>query len=33
VTLCRCGASQNKPFCNGSHATIKFKDGFLTEKA
>lgn len=27
VTLCRCGASVNKPFCNGSHASIKFKDG------
>ncbi len=27
VTLCRCGASENKPFCNGSHASIKFKDG------
>src|SRR5213594_3223121 len=26
VTLCRCGASVNKPFCNGSHASIKFKD-------
>jgi CDGSH-type Zn-finger protein len=26
VTLCRCGASVNKPFCNGSHASIKFRD-------
>jgi len=22
VTLCRCGASENKPFCNGMHAKI-----------
>ena len=29
VTLCRCGASANKPFCNGSHASVKFSDGFL----
>lgn len=26
VTLCRCGASQNKPFCDGTHASVKFKD-------
>ncbi len=26
VTLCRCGASQNKPFCDGAHASIKFHD-------
>ena len=26
VTLCRCGASKNKPFCDGSHAAVKFRD-------
>ena len=27
VTLCRCGASKNKPFCDGSHIAAKFRDG------
>jgi CDGSH-type Zn-finger protein len=29
VALCRCGASVNKPFCNGSHASIMFRDGLV----
>jgi CDGSH-type Zn-finger protein len=40
VALCRCGASKNKPFCDGTHATISFssenkgteKDGSDEEK-
>jgi len=27
VTLCRCGKSKNKPFCNGCHIDEKFNDG------
>lgn len=26
LALCRCGASQNKPFCDNSHRTVGFSD-------
>jgi CDGSH-type Zn-finger protein len=27
VTLCRCGRSMNKPFCDGNHISSNFSDG------
>jgi CDGSH-type Zn-finger protein len=30
VTLCRCGASANKPLCDGSHKEAGFKDSAAT---
>jgi CDGSH-type Zn-finger protein len=26
VALCRCGRSAHKPFCDGTHARVGFKD-------
>lgn len=26
IALCRCGASANKPYCDGAHKKIDFKD-------
>jgi CDGSH-type Zn-finger protein len=25
VTLCRCGQSRNKPFCDGTHKDVEFR--------
>ncbi len=33
VALCRCGGSQNKPFCDGTHGTNGFTDKKLTDGA
>lgn len=27
MTICRCGCSKNKPFCDGTHAAVRFDDG------
>lgn len=32
VTLCRCGESHNKPFCDSRHVTSSFKDDYFKVK-
>ena len=31
--LCRCGGSANKPYCDGSHRRVEFKDATVPETA
>jgi len=33
IALCRCGASSNKPFCDGTHSQIGFQAGAAVNPA
>ena len=33
VVVCRCGQSANKPYCDGTHAAVKWRDGLRADEA